>query len=1386
MTATKTDGFVTDVPNNNDWRFSNSYSHLGTQISITGDAWVRIPRFASGPIEGFKASWDGRIEKGAIINWDDHTSLLYAVPEETIAGESSVLNARKKLYIGWCGVSPTNLSEIIIVWSIPVRILNKNNIKVTGGGTIEAVTITGRIMVIKMTTAIAIDAQAVWSVTFEAAAVAAYGTISKCFEQSEIDTTDIPDSPDPDVTLPAPVMPCPVNYKMGPAGEYTRPKPAHLTSDNLLFCYFCESPAATAVTTSTTSTTKSVAVVNAPVCGLPARCTYPFILVECYVCSTAGPTECQKPAPVWLVCQYLFGSLSPMEIWPIGKLHTIDVCNIPTEVYGQLSANADCCAYVDVIISGRCGGELAINGRWRGNLPGYKGQFVKLTYQCIKPCLTVCENQIDSEDIECFVEEDIFKPIPRCIPVTEFAEIVIDLTNISAVNGYTAISVSVLTAFDTTSFNAVTSLVTNTVKVIDDIKFGGVEYLTSLQTTEIVVPNLNTTDMYVLTDYSGLSALIITYIHRSSLLIPELKTSNVEIVTTVVTDEAIITSIGYTPQEVVKTLAFTDVRVVSSMGSNIFSDLLQASVGVLLVATSTINLNVLTALVTNSFIMSTPVTSIANVLTAYNTTVGNLLVDIKVGEFQYVSALATSAVGFVTTVVTDVKANLSIGVYPTQVVVSVPTVSFVAATGMNNVVVSNVLWHTAGELITDTKTVSLLKITTQTLSACYNPGVCVTTVTAPKGENAEFVSSINLIWAAVAVDVKTSLMNIVTSLVYFNIAYVEWLWPYGYYTSTARAYDPLEYAVTYVGTDNNGKYFTTANFVPTVLTSAGYTGLVYPTYALSDVVTSKYFFTGVVSIPDGGGYTTIPILTALEVFLYPCGNTTVSVVTTCYTADAGYIPVNITGPIITAVGTKAPGPGYVNIYVPSLHITNNSFVVNHNGIGAPVITYFNECTITYINYVEYATAFKVTDSGMYTLSYISSIAERNITVIANVESVYPITGIGTIAPNRETITLVSALYGTVVGVNPIVYGSVTVINATAYESITVINSIGYTNINIPTGVYLSPTIVAATYVSTVPNVVFVTACLNTNVPIITGFNVSTISYVSSHLNTNIAPITYISTFTPTRVVITEFSPEYTNISNITYVSYVTSMMQLTATQTKTITVINSIGYTNIDHITYLETFESSVVRDLYDQAGFIIDHIYGTDAFIVTHISNVTHTVAATDLLTSSIYMPTYVSVVNQNVVVNGLSKEFTVVTSCPGKEITYHKITSFTDREVYHSTNDGTTLIYKTSGGPIKLLARPTDTLACTVANWLRGDCCTTSPSCGQNVTPWEDPLEVWLMTGKVVMQDSGSAYQAPCYTCEPELPCDDGDRTRDMYDCGFYNIPVKRLQRNCSKWCK
>jgi hypothetical protein len=246
------------------------------------------------------------------------------------------------------------------------------------------------------------------------------------------------------------------------------------------------------------------------------------------------------------------------------------------------------------------------------------------------------------------------------------------------------------------------------------------------------------------------------------------------------------------------------------------------------------------------------------------------------------------------------------------------------------------------------------------------------------------------------------------------------------------------------------------------------------------------------------------------------------------------------------------------------------------------------------------------------------------------------------------------------------------------------------------------------------------------------------------------------------------------------------MLQLTATQTKTITVIASIGYTNINHITYLETGSHIVVRYLDNQDGFIVTDLYRKDAFIVTHIADVTHTVAATNLLTSSIYMPTYVSVVNQNVIVDGLSKEFTVVTSCPGQMVTYHNITSYTEGQMYVPTDDGTTLIYKTSGGPIKLLARPTDTLGCTVANWVRGDCCTTTNKCDQVVTPWEKSTEVWLMTGKVVMQDSGSAYQAPCYTCEPELPCDDGDRTREGYECGFYNIPVKRIQRNCSKWCK
>jgi len=101
------------------------------------------------------------------------------------------------------------------------------------------------------------------------------------------------------------------------------------------------------------------------------------------------------------------------------------------EVYGVLDENASCGAQVGTLVLGITGESIRVTGIWRGTLPGYAGQTVQFMYKANSACGQQCVNTVSTQDNECWVSEDIAKPIRRTIPVTPLKTVAVTDTVLS-------------------------------------------------------------------------------------------------------------------------------------------------------------------------------------------------------------------------------------------------------------------------------------------------------------------------------------------------------------------------------------------------------------------------------------------------------------------------------------------------------------------------------------------------------------------------------------------------------------------------------------------------------------------------------------------------------------------------------------------------------------------------------------------------------------------------------------------------------------------------------------------------------------------------------------------------------------------------------------------
>jgi hypothetical protein len=171
----------------------------------------------------------------------------------------------------------------------------------------------------------------------------------------------------------------------------------------------------------------------------------------------------------------LFGSTEPMEIFPLDKLKDIDPCDINNEVQAYIGdTDAECCQDVQVQILGIYGEPVEEYGVWapENTLPAYAGQAVTYTFKCETVCGVKCQSKVVGDPAQCYVDEDIIKPIPRTIPVEFFEPKKFKVTEIPVltselINLPTSTQISLPTS---TQIDIVTSLSSTVIDIVTNVE----------------------------------------------------------------------------------------------------------------------------------------------------------------------------------------------------------------------------------------------------------------------------------------------------------------------------------------------------------------------------------------------------------------------------------------------------------------------------------------------------------------------------------------------------------------------------------------------------------------------------------------------------------------------------------------------------------------------------------------------------------------------------------------------------------------------------------------------------------------------------------------------------------------------------------------------------
>lgn len=316
---------------------------------------------------------------GKSVDFRDINDLLKACPPE---GTVSTSNPPKVIY---AAAHPTNLRGAIIVWSAPVILLDPS--KIAGG---EGVSLNGRVMTLT-TSGVKIDGSDSVSVNIQAGAVGAYGTIT-----------------DPDVAT------------------------VEDTSDGM----YAGAKNDTSVGTDQTSQTAGQ---DIPLFVPCAEETVTVSVSFTYKMEDAVQ-PCGEPHKIWGACYCIWGTTTPMEVFPFGTVMDLDPASLapPSTYYGG-TVSSD--SYVDrgtqftIAVAGVAGPVIGVASANDRALPLQPGQVVSFkNYLCGTVCGIAEMTQLETVDEAlAYVDEDIVKPKERTLPVYTFIETTYYLTTMNAI-----------------------------------------------------------------------------------------------------------------------------------------------------------------------------------------------------------------------------------------------------------------------------------------------------------------------------------------------------------------------------------------------------------------------------------------------------------------------------------------------------------------------------------------------------------------------------------------------------------------------------------------------------------------------------------------------------------------------------------------------------------------------------------------------------------------------------------------------------------------------------------------------------------------------------------------------------------------------------------------
>ena len=489
----KTDGYLST---GDDWLYSNAGGEQGA-ISDPETSGVKIRLTDGSAIAGTTVSGNGAFSEGAAIDFSDPTTLLSSAAATTSSRPSIV----------WAGVNPMSLSEVLIVWNTEIVLLNKSKISAGGGGSVIAVT--GRLMIVKLGSPIAINGLEQKDITIESGAVGFYSGGG----EEEYEAKPCSDDVGPITTLgvgggPLTDPPEPTDCgcsdpEQGAGGGGGGGAPAGAQVAALVFSTICNPSAQCGEVEGD----KSQFIVNNSM-NFPVRCTYPFYVATAKTghfgdCNCDG--SCERDAEVWEVCMNLWGSTMPGEVFPLDQLATFDPCSVGDKFssgYGaQLTNDVECGGKIpaqdaSVDIMGRFGKVVTKTGKWLGPNPGYEGQSAIYKPECLTVCDTPCQAVVEPDHVDCVVPEDIIKPLERTLPIKFFDNFSLKTTEVEFPSTIEETDVKLVTFIGTTAFeidtDISTELIANLIWEYDQVE--SIEWITFIGTDTAEIPTAIGTD----------------------------------------------------------------------------------------------------------------------------------------------------------------------------------------------------------------------------------------------------------------------------------------------------------------------------------------------------------------------------------------------------------------------------------------------------------------------------------------------------------------------------------------------------------------------------------------------------------------------------------------------------------------------------------------------------------------------------------------------------------------------------------------------------------------------------------------------------------------------------------------------------------------------------